>query len=167
VLLISCDPGLRVLGLAVFYKGDLVHAELVKNPVLKARGPEAWWGMATAARLKLKDGWLAPDMYVVEVPQVYRFGGASTDPDDLIQLAGIGGAVGSIIKPTSARGYYPRQWKGQVPKEIMIKRIETKLASQEVAAIVKCPPSLRHNVVDAIGIGLFHLGRLGKPTTSA
>lgn len=156
-LLISVDPGLRVLGLAVFYKSVLVHAELVKNPVVTARGPEAWWGMATAARLKLKDGWLAPDIYVVEVPQIYRH---TRNPDDLIQLAGIGGAVGCVIKPTSARGYYPREWKRSVNAEVMCARIESRLTDDEKLAIVKCAPSLRHNVLDSIGVGLFHLGRL-------
>lgn len=164
-LLVSCDPGLRACGVAVFQDGVLVHAALVKNPVKKARGPEAWWGMADAVRTHIweSDSFrLVPRTYVLEVPQVYRFGKSRTDPDDLIQLAGVGGAVGAVLRPKEAYGYYPRQWKGQVPKEVMVARIEGRLTPEEVKAIQPVAASLRHNVLDGVGLGLHHLGRLGR-----
>jgi hypothetical protein len=167
-LLAAVDPGLRTLGLSIFNNGELVHAALIRNPEKKARGPQAWWAMAQAARAHFDrlfawEGWPNPlDEYVVEIPQVYRFGKTSTDPDDLIQIAAVGAAVGTILRPKTATGFYPRQWKGQVPKEVMGSRIESRLTDKEAKSIVKCATSLRHNIVDSVGIGLYHLGRLAN-----
>lgn len=162
--LVSVDPGLRHAGVAAFEKGALVYAALIKNTERKARGPQAWWAMAEEVATTRHAGspiFLIPDVYVVEVPQVYRFGKSKGDPDDLIQLAGVGGAIGARLQALEAHGYYPRQWKGQVPKDVMAARIESYLNAAELSAIAKCAPSLRHNVLDAIGIGLYHLGRMG------
>jgi hypothetical protein len=166
-LLVSCDPGIRVAGLAVFRDGALAHAELLRNPAKKARGPEAWWAMAGVARSRVEALMLARTElssevheFVVEVPQIYRFGKVRVDPDDLIQLAGVGGAVGSVLRPRAATGYYPRQWKGSVDKQVMVERILSRLSLAEKKALAPCPPSLAHNQVDAVGLGLYHLGRL-------
>jgi hypothetical protein len=175
VILVSVDPGLRHLGFAVFTDGTLTHAALIKNPVKQDRGPTAWWGMADTVvkawdDLTRRAGQVvrAPHAYVLEVPQVYRFGKSKGDPDDLIQLAGVGGAVGAALLKlpapfkhvSTAHGYYPREWKGQTPKEIMLERIEERLTAEEKASIQPCAPSLRHNIIDSVGIGLCHLGRL-------
>jgi hypothetical protein len=163
--LVSLDPGIRVSGLAVFRDSVLIHARILKNPTKEARGPTAWWTMAGEAVNAFRNAtaWfpgVAPVVFVTEVPQVYRFGNRKVDPDDLIQLAGVGGAVGASLKPAAAHGYYPRQWKGSVDKDVMVRRILGRLSRAERAAIAPCTASLKHNVVDAIGIGLHHLGRL-------
>lgn len=159
--LISVDPGLRVCGIAEFNNiGLLVWAELLKNPERKARGPEAWFALADVASATITWGLSRPLTYACEVPQVYRGPKGKGDPADLIEIAGVAAAIGCRLLPAEAFGYAPRQWKGQVPKEVMCRRIESRLSPEEVEAIEKCAPSLRHNVLDAIGIGLFHLGRL-------
>jgi len=96
--------------------------------------------------------------FVSEYPQVYARGPG--DPADLIELAGVVGAVGYAIRSMKSSSYLPRSWKGQVPKDVMCARIEGRLSPEEKAAIRPCPTSLRHNVLDAIGVGLFHIGRL-------
>ena len=163
-MVVSIDPGLRACGVAIFWDGVLVRAAYVKNPEKKARGPEAWKAMAQAVYEWMSDtnkpGWTKrPHVLVLEVPQVYRAGQQKGDPDDLIQLAGVDGCVVGLIGPDVVRAYLPREWKGQVPKEIHNARVMRELTEEEKAAIEPCAPSLLHNVIDGIGIGLYFLKR--------
>ncbi len=59
----------------------------------------------------------------------------------------------------------PAQWKGAVPKEVHQPRILAALtaAEQGVLDAAKVAPTLKNNVVDAIGLGLWAVGRLGQP----
>ena len=59
-------------------------------------------------------------------------------------------------------GVSPFAWKGNTPKEIQAARILSALTKAEHDAITWPRKSLRHNVVDAIGIGLWRVGRLGR-----
>lgn len=157
--MVSVDPGLRGCGVAEWRDGKLNRAIYVRNTEKVARGPKAWNAMARAVWFELRGAENAPDPadeIVIEVMKVYRF--QKGDPADLIELSGVGGAI--IAPSISAHGYLAREWKGQVPKDVMGSRIEAVLSETEKAAIEKCPKSLRHNVLDGVGIGLHHLGRL-------
>lgn len=155
----AIDPGLRQLGLSVFEDTRLVRAELVRNPLKKTRGPKAWAAMAEAVELAYWSVYSEPpDVYVTECMQV---DGRRGRVDDLFQLYGVGMYAGHSLCPAEIHGYYPRDWKGSVPKDVMVERIRLKLSSVERKAIQSCPDSLRHNVMDSIGVGLFHVGRLG------
>lgn len=153
--LLSIDPGLRNVAVAEWHDGELVHATLVANPN-KGRGPSAWRDAASAVISEL-----GSDVYTeaaLEVPQVYRQGLQKGDPSDLIELAGVDGALTAFLS-AQVTGYLPARWKGQVPKDIHHARILKKLTDSEKSAIICPQKSLLHNVYDAIGIGLFHLGR--------
>lgn len=176
--LISIDPGLRGCGLAYFEEVPgteemrLSIAAYVANAVEKERGGFAWVGMAEA----LYDSWPLPPYWplralVIEEPQVYQ-GNNSDDADDLIQLAGTVGAVCQLavgnrinIEARKIRTIKPRVWKGQVPKKTMVDRIWHRLSPKERERI-SFPSSggpmhgLNHNVMDAVGIGLWACGRL-------
>lgn len=165
--LISLDPGLREAGLAVFTGGLLTSAFLVRNPNTKDRGGKAWVDMGREVDIILGEAASTETSlftFVSEIPQVYREGkSANVSPDDLTNLTGVVGCVIGFLDPSEVKTYVPAEWKGQVPKKIHNKRIIAALSSTEVAALdaVKCPASLKHNVVDAIGVGLFELGRMG------
>ncbi len=156
---VAIDPGLRELGVAVFHGRDLVRAFLVKNPERHLRGPSAWQSMAGATVANLD---LRPDLAVVEIPQVYRESRApSVDPDDLLQLVGVEGVIIGRLQPHRSVGYRPREWKGQVRKEAHNKQTLALLSASERTAIQDCAASYLHNVLDAIGLGLFQLKRAG------
>jgi hypothetical protein len=104
------------------------------------------------------------DVLVVEEPMVYH-GAKNTkgaDAEDLIQLAKVVGACATF------RGHVtflkPANWKGQIPKDVCWMRSLKRLSVQEAAvydaAIRQVGASKRHNVHDAIGLGLYYLGRL-------
>ncbi len=157
---IAVDPGLRVCGVAYFEDSVLKGAFLAKNPLDKERFPPAWYAMATAVDNGLDRYALeSPDELVLEVPQVYR-GAYGPNPLDLIEVAGVVGAVAATVGGKALIGYYPREWKRQEDKADHHKRVLGELAEAEQAAIEACPAYLAHNVYDAIGLGLFRLGRL-------
>lgn len=96
----------------------------------------------------------------IEVPQVYP-GIRKEDPNDLINLAiSAGIAIGSCQWRLVTR-YLPCQWKGQTPKAIHNRRTLKKLTPEERAVYDACtvPAGRKHNIIDAIGIGLHHLNR--------
>lgn len=116
--------------------------------------------MAELVRVQLEnrfDG--SATTFVSEYPQVYP-GRHGPDPADLIQLAGVVGAVAARIPAREYVGYLPRQWKGNVAKTVFTARIETRLTPEDWQKYEPCPESLKHNVTDAVGLGLHHLGRL-------
>lgn len=154
--LMACDPGLRGSGIALFSEdGILRHAWYAKNPIRKGNGPESWFALANAVYTDVKQMAFRVDVFVLEVPQIYRV--SRGDPNDLIDLAGVGAAIGASLPIQQAVCYKPREWKGTAPKEIHQPRIVAKLSEAEKYFLAATPKSLVHNVVDAVGIGLFYL----------
>jgi hypothetical protein len=160
------DPGLRLCGVALFEGPTLVRAWLAKNSVKTERGPTAWNSMGDA----VLSSWLknSPrrghqlDQLVVEVPQVYFGSRGGGNAADLIELAGVVGAVSSSVPVRNRKCFLPREWKGSVPKAVHNKRVLKRLDAEETASLEKVPKSLQHNMVDSIGLGLFYLGRMTK-----
>ena len=150
--LVSLDPGLRGCGVAWWAEdGSLLFVDYLRNPVKKGDGPGAWMGYG-GCHIRDTD----PDYFISEVPQVYRAGASKGDPDDLIQLAGVVGVFSSIFRATTHFGVKPREWKGQVPKDVHHARLVKTLTPEEMAMVeASAPPSLRHNVLDAVGIGRY------------
>jgi hypothetical protein len=98
------------------------------------------------------------DIVVIELPQIYP-GVRNEDPNDLISVAR---AVGQWEQEAARQGAQtclvrPREWKGQTPKAIHGQRTRERLSSLEAVLV---PPGTRHDVIDAIGLGLWYLGRL-------
>lgn len=153
--LLAIDPGLRGVGLAKFTDGLLYWAGYIRNPEKKGRGPWAWDAMRSEVSVHL--GYGAVDELAVELPRVYPK--MKTDPNDLIDLAGVLGCLVASCNPTRIITYAPSDWKGQVPKDIMNARVWAKLSDDEKAGVQRVGAK-DHNTLDAIGIGLKALGRL-------
>lgn len=148
------DPGLRGSGCAAFNGSELVLAAYVKNPVAKGDDAHAIWKMVREILCWSSDvlGEEA-DEIVCERMQVYGPEHSKGDPNDLITLSLIAGA----LRPTWL--YLPRTWKGQLPKDTMGARIISRLTADEKTRIVDAGAKT-HNAIDAVGIGLYHVGRL-------
>lgn len=163
---LAVDPGLRLCGVALFEGQALHSAWLIKNTTRHERGPEAWHSMGE----RVLGSWLkrAPARgqllhnLVIEVPQIYwnsRKGGRAAD---LIELAGVVGAVSSACPVLHRVHFLPKSWKGQTPKEVHNSRVLKKLSEEESGFLEPTAASLRHNMIDAVGLGLFRLGRLTR-----
>ena len=124
----------------------------------------AWaeWGLQdnlAAAGLSLiterKDWGNVP--LVIEKPQVYKFGKAKNK--DIVDLS-VG--AGKVMTFTTGRvfEYLPAFWKGQMDKKEHQKRIRDSLTSREAQILEGFLKTELDHILDAVGIGLFHLGRL-------
>ena len=166
---IAIDPGLRAPGCAVFEDKRLIWASCVHTGDVGTRGPLQWAAVAEAVLGEVWKALPVPDeapALLVEQPQVYAHGTA--DPADLIELAAsLGACVGMLsghYHVSEATAYLPREWKGQIPKKVHHLRIQKVLTGAEEAALKKglkgVPLNLRHNALDAVGIGLKYFGRI-------
>jgi len=148
--LVAVDPGKRTIALAVFdqSKKTMIGCQLtvldgVRNFFIDARRTHT--------------------QVLIERPQVYLHQKLKGDPNDLIDVAI---AVGQVAEMALANGctvdsVLPRQWKGQRPKEVDNKVTLDHMFPHERHLLSRCGviKSKRHNVLDAIGIGLWKLGR--------
>jgi hypothetical protein len=150
----SVDPGKRGIGLAGWVNGKLVSAKY-------AGGSRSGEDAVCWAAFNGVEG----DELAIEFPQVYG-GPRNEDPNDLLQLAAVVGAISSRFNHVAV--YRPRQWKGQVPKPkkrsepyIIAERCKRRLSPDELAAVeIPGDTKLSWDVWDAVGIGLKHLGRM-------
>ncbi len=136
---VSVDPGVHASGMAWWTYGKLAQVEYCKpgHNILQ----------------------IATDL-IIEVPQVYQGRAQKGDPNDLITLAVEVGRITTLFP--NHRLVKPRDWKGNIKKEMMLKRIIKTLTTEELLMVkaLKLPKSKVHNVLDALGIGLWYLGRL-------
>jgi hypothetical protein len=161
VSLLAVDPGIRGCGAAVFTDGKLVAAAYVKNPLRTGNRAREAATMAEAVR----DWALARDVdeIAVEWMKVYWGDEGGKDPNDLLALCGIGAAVAALTGAETT-SYLGSEWKRTLKKEPCHARIRLRLDPREkgvAEAAVRAAGSLGHNVMDAVGIGLHHLRRLG------
>jgi len=164
--LLCMDAGLRGCGVAQFQSGRLARAEYIPNTARTERGAGAHSEMAVEVLKWVAHFYAGGGFWVVEFPRIYPVEKQVGDQNDLLEVAGVASAVTSAIRTkwptTKLKSVLPRDWKGTVKKEVMTERILSKLAESETAVIVCREPSLRHNVIDGVGIGLAQLGRLNE-----
>jgi hypothetical protein len=181
---ISLDPGIRGCGVGYWGGTTLRAAEYVRNPIRHGNSPVAIVEMARAIRYsRMWEMRWDPAGLAVEYPQIYAERHQKGNQDDILPLVGIGMALAALYAETGPwplDRYLPHEWKGSINADVMIGRVKARLTKGEWAVITFpentcadcrnqfgspfCRKStcLAHNVFDAIGIGLFHLGRLEK-----
>lgn len=140
---IAIDPG-TISGVAYFEDGELESVELIKAP----------WEV-----LCLYD-YPRPLKVVCEFPVIYPGHRGKGSGNDLLTVARIAGKLTGFAE--NPEFVAPKTWKGNVPKKIMLDRIFLRLSAEERKIIdaLKAPKAEKHNAIDAIGIGLWKLGRL-------
>lgn len=173
--LLSLDPSINSSGVALFRDGRLTAAAQVPARVIA--------GMAQGARaLAMADtivGWVIGTKAKIttvahEWPQIYTGSKSKADPNKLVGMAVVDGAVDCMLAHIAAqRGeqfeihtFLPAEWAGQLPKDTHKgaywksprgARIWSRLDDDERAIAA----DVNHDAADAIGIGLHALGRLG------
>lgn len=175
---VSVDPGKHACGVAVWDEdtaGQLIWAGYVKNHFKDEPGKERaerWGDMARevvsmmkwAVMKSLNSNLLRDTKFslILEIPQVYE-GPQDEDRNDLIDLAGVQGAVvGAMGNDADVEwSPQPREWKGQIPKEVTQKRVDKRLSAAEQGKIEWPAKSLKHNVYDALHMGLVFLEKQG------
>ena len=162
--ILAVDPGVRGCGVALFVHSltgeRLRRAAYVRNPHKTGDGMGEVESMARAVRDSFdRMACVTFDRLVLEFPQVYTGARAKGDPRDLLALAAVDGAICGFVHHTEAVRVLPREWKGQVDPDVLIERVKARLLPAEIAAVELPCASLAHNVWDAVGLGLFSVGR--------
>jgi hypothetical protein len=173
-LLIALDPSVNSSGVAAFFDGKLIFAETIKVNVRGGDRADAAYFMSHKICDRLERWYqgypfvstLQDPEFVYEWPQIYRAGKGKGDPNDLPALAAIGLGVAGLLRCGVVKSYTPKEWAGQLPKATRTKalaenspravRIKSRLKTAELSLW----PKGEHDAIDAIGLGLFHLGRL-------
>ena len=152
-LLVSIDPGKHVSGYAIFFKCRLVECGMAKE----AEDLTRHWGRTSSVCCSL--GW--PETVTMEMPQIYDRRRWKGDPNDLLPITAAGALLAGSLNPQIFKVVTPEEWKGQTPKEIQNDRDMGVLypAELEVVEAAGITPSKIHNMIDAIGIGLWELKR--------
>lgn len=159
-LLLSIDPG-RSTAAALWYEGQLVSAQLL--PGLGGRVHTCLEPVPFVVSLVEGVGAVL-DTVVIEKPRVYDGQHQKGDQRDIVDLAILVGALTQALAPSAKVVLHvePSGWKGQTPKAVTEARARAALAEDELAAVeLPSAKSLHHNVWDAVGIGLWRLGRMG------
>jgi hypothetical protein len=140
--ILGIDPGLRACGVAEHHDG-VWRTETIRPQArdLVERVREI------LDHFRVQIG--LPDLVVIELPQVYQGHLQKGDPNDLIKLAVLVGAITAlficpVLLPT------PTQWKNAVPKEIHHRRIRAKLPE-----LGRCSK----DAMDAVGLCLYGMER--------
>lgn len=143
--LLAIDPGAKP-GWAHFLGGDLVGCG-TGRPVLPP--------------------FSTLDQIVCELPEVYPR--SKSRPNDLIKLAFTAGEscgrISAVYDWPAVRLVRPKQWKGSVSKIVVWQRILRKLNEKELAMYYKVKDGADRDCLEAIGLGLFLLGRSGRAAT--
>jgi hypothetical protein len=158
-VLLAIDPGKHHAGAALFDE----RGRLFRVAKLKARSKNPAQACKDLGDEAIRLVGLIPvDKIVCEKPSFWRSGGMRGDPNDILDLMATNGAIFDAV-PADEREYVPvTSWKGQVPKPkkgqeyIVERRVRKRLSEPEAALLGEKPD---HNVVDAIGIGLWTLQR--------
>ncbi len=100
---------------------------------------------------------------VVENPLIYKKGHAR--PKDIVALSKIYGAFMGGIDAEFYYGPAPGEWKGSIDGGIFLERVVTILNAGEQVILVDGQAAglggLSEHTIDAVGLGLFTLGRCG------
>lgn len=173
--LLAVDQSLSCPGIAVFRTGRLIAStSLPQSP--QTTVPIAFRTVAVATRVF---SWAQEYLdnlrtLVIEWPQIYVAIKSKGNPNDLLSVAGVGAALAGMLSHATLRNGAgrclhvlsptPAEWAGQLPKST-----NSKLASQSPRARrilsrldvdERSVATLKHDALDAIGLGLYTLGRL-------
>ena len=166
--LLAIDPGIKACGWAIFKENRYMASGLAR-PFSTHDLLEALKETTNIIFNKWEDfmsGTKMPDILVIEKPQIYQQKHLKGDPNDLMPLGILAGAVWIRMVPNRCVMPLPKEWKGQTPKDVMSRRTISQLDRQERDLlkddVERIPSYLRHNVYDAIGIALWEITKRGR-----
>ena len=160
--LVSIDPALHGLGVGLWYGAELVGAQYIPRPVrADRRGPNNWLEQWRAARaFFLSALGTLPAYVVVEHMEVYVHRGQRNvgKPEDILELQAVSAALVTLAE-RDAFSYLPKQWKGQVPKDVMANRIKGRIEKAGWSDRVAWTNNAKTDcdILHGVGLGLFHL----------
>jgi len=158
---VSLDPGKWKMGLCLSHQGTITHAMPVH-----VVGP---WSVELAAKsvfAVVEDALgFVPLNWTIEHPRVYPGQGRVASAENVEELEDLAKGLKGYLKPLGAKVVLarPATWKGQVPKEVHHRRVMRELSQAEQLLVEAWEDHPAHlDVLDAVGIELWALGRVGR-----
>lgn len=154
--MITFDPG-KNTGWATFWKGRLVGCGILECDIDNLKS-----FIIKAADVYARH--TDTSLTVMEYPQVYT--SQNVRQSDVVDLAFIDGVLAG---EATHRGHdilrvTPATWKGQMPKKahhaMIMDNLELKELQFANVSLQKYKQSIKHNALDAIGLGLWKLRRI-------
>ena len=138
---LTIDQGTKEMGWALWEDNELQICGI-------ARGQN--WVEAVLALPKF-----TIERLTIEDQQIYRK--SPINAHSLLAVARVVGAVVAYYQFPKFVLVPPAKWKGQLPKDVCNRRTLSKLTDSELyqVEVAPCPASLKHNLLDAVGIGLW------------
>lgn len=144
-MLFAVDPGVEQCAVASFKGSGQLHFTWFQSEALAGN-----------------DDRTDPAQCICELPE-QRGRSTNIRMSDIIDLTWAGARVCANLPTETVK---PSAWKGQVPKAIHHKRMEAALTPEERIVLRNCllkvPGPVQHNLKDAVALGLWKLGRLGR-----
>jgi hypothetical protein len=158
--IVAIDPGLNCTGIAwLGDDGRICVASIRPKGKAKSLGQRVSDIMSVIVNGPKTEGLsLNPTVLIIEKPQVYAGRLQKGDPNDLIDLAVLVGYLLGNLLPSCTLLPLPREWKGQVPKEIHHRRILKKHPYLKKAS---------KDALDAAGLLLWGAERMKCPIPDA
>lgn len=158
---ISIDPSINNVGCAVFAilgkkKAALVHHVLIHpSKFAKSENYLAKSRDICQQIVSLINNYDNVQL-VTEIPQHFGTGGYLARESGSVQkLTFVAGMIFNIADDVVA--YEPNQWKGQLPKDVVARRLQRIYKDLQIFDEKKKKFLMDHNIVDAIGIGHRHI----------
>lgn len=170
---IGIDCGVKYIGISLFEDVSLTVKDLLKCEFIKSNyenyRSESKIAYGIIENLKKSD--LLSEIersdkvrVLIEYPEQYQY---SPVPRNHVQdLAFTAGSLSCFFEmffeDIRVDLILPKEWKRQVPKDIFLNRILSRLSDKEleILDLKNYSKSTNHNVIDAIGLGLYLCGRL-------
>jgi hypothetical protein len=150
--IMAIDPG-EDTGISFFEHSNLVSANLIR---VTFGGDDQTFEQIHSLILHYK-----PTKGILEMPRIYPY--QKAEPNRILSLAVKTGMALAAMRhgKVNVDLVNPHDWKGTVPKKIHNQRVLNALTEKEKELLEKIQPaSKRHNVIDAIGLGLWYLKRM-------
>jgi len=154
---IYVDPGKFHAALSLYKRKKLIGAALLRS---SRRNPaEAALDLGQLARVFWKTRQPRSVLRTVkcEQPAIWLQGGFRGDPNDILYLMATNGAIIRALNANYNDYITTNDWKGQTPKKIIEFRVRKRLSAEEIDVIGEVTD---HNIIDAVGIGLWDLKRM-------
>lgn len=156
-LIVAIDPGKDHVGFAAFLNKELIVYEYVQSTSQYDLHECVGKVFAGVTSKKHKTA----DILCVENQQIYgKF--AKGDPNDLLPLSFVAGAIKATIPHKMFMHPKPKEWKGSIKKEMFTRRIIQRIAEDFPTAFNDLNrytnASKVVDVLDAIGLGYYAMG---------
>lgn len=159
---VAIDPGLNTSGVAIFKGGYLLDGWSVRTNCKNTDPlPNRIKAMGISIVHLVTTNTSTINNLLVEFPQVYdaRKGlQKANSGNSVLPLAAIVGFVCAKVESYKIEYIKPREWKGQLPKNVCVNRVKNTLRIEDNRPERK----LTHDGWDAVGIGLWYHGRINK-----